>query len=837
MKYKKLTNAQRSGLNQIPNRRFTLWWSPTINRANVYVGFRVQLDLTGIYMNGKIPTLKISLIQIFRAHLWQKIHESIVMDLCQVFDQELEALEIETVQKETIHPRKSYKMNSSCADILLFAAYKWNVSKPSLLNDTKDSFDGATTQKFWIDVQLRWGDFDSHDIERYVRAKYLEYTTDNMSIYPSPTGTMIGIDLAYNLHSAYGNWFAGMKPLIQQAMAKIIKANPALYVLRERVRKGLQLYSSEPTEPYLSSSNYLELFSNQIIWFVDDTNVYRVTIHKTFEGNLTTKPINGAIFIFNPRTGQLFLKIIHTSVWAGQKRLGQLAKWKTAEEVAALIRSLPVEEQPKQIIVTRKGMLDPLEVHLLDFPNIVIKGSELQLPFQACLKIEKFGDLILKAIEPQMVLFNLYDDWLKTVSSHTAFSRLIMILRALHINNEKTKIILRPDKNTVTEPHHIWPTLTDDEWITLENKLKDLILGDYGKKNNVNVASLTAPEIRDIILGMEISAPSLQRQQIVEIDKQNKEQSQLTAVTTKTQNIHGDEMIVTTTSNYESQTFSSKTEWRVRAISSTNLHLRTNHIYVDSDDIKETGYTYILPKNILKKFICISDLRTQIAGYLYGVSPPDNAQVKEIRCIVLVPQWGTHQQVHLPAQIPEHEYLRNLEPLGWIHTQPALLPQLSPIDVTIHSKIMADNKSWNGEKTVIITCSFTPGSCSLTAYKVTPAGYEWGRNNKDNTANPPGYLPSYYEKVQMLLSDRFLGYFMVPEPDGVWNYHFMGAKHRTEMKYTLQLDTPKSFFDECHRPSHFLNFSGLESDGFTNVGSGVNTAEMNQEVDIEDEFA
>lgn len=80
---------------------------------------------------------------------------------------------------------------------------------------------------------------------------------------------------------------------------------------------------------------------------------------------------------------------------------------------------MPVEEQPKQIIVTRKGMLDPLEVHLLDFPNIVIKGSELQLPFQACLKVEKFGDLILKATEPQMVLFNLYDDWLKTISSYT----------------------------------------------------------------------------------------------------------------------------------------------------------------------------------------------------------------------------------------------------------------------------------------------------------------------------------------------------------------------------------------------------------------------------------
>ena len=106
-------------------------------------------------------------------------------------------------------------------------------------------------------------------------------------------------------------------------------------------------------------------------------------------------------------------------------------------QVAALIRSLPVEEQPKQIIVTRKGMLDPLEVHLLDFctpcmhalharalvgmcsprrpvpvpspqvhlldfPNIMIKGSELQLPFQSCLKVERFGDLILKATEPQV---------------------------------------------------------------------------------------------------------------------------------------------------------------------------------------------------------------------------------------------------------------------------------------------------------------------------------------------------------------------------------------------------------------------------------------------------
>ena len=38
----------------------------------------------------------------------------------------------------------------------------------------------------------RWGDYDSHDIERYTRAKFLDYTTDNMSIYPSPTGEQPG---------------------------------------------------------------------------------------------------------------------------------------------------------------------------------------------------------------------------------------------------------------------------------------------------------------------------------------------------------------------------------------------------------------------------------------------------------------------------------------------------------------------------------------------------------------------------------------------------------------------------------------------------------------------
>lgn len=60
----------------------------------------------------------------------------------------------------------------------------------SLMADTNDVMDQKPSNKYWVDVQLRWGDYDSHDIERYTRAKFLDYTTDNMSIYPSPTGML-----------------------------------------------------------------------------------------------------------------------------------------------------------------------------------------------------------------------------------------------------------------------------------------------------------------------------------------------------------------------------------------------------------------------------------------------------------------------------------------------------------------------------------------------------------------------------------------------------------------------------------------------------------------------
>jgi pre-mRNA-processing factor 8 len=127
-----------------------------------------------------------------------------------------------------------------------------------------------------------------------------------------------------------------------------------------------------------------------------------------------------------------------------------------------------------------------------------------------------------------------------------------------------------------------------------------------------------------------------------------------------------------------------------------------------------------------------------------------------------------------------------------------------------HAKMLNENKDWDLEKSIIITCSITPGSCSLVAYRLTPKGLDWGKANKDTgSLAPQDYSISTYEKVQMLLSDRFLGFFLVPE-GGIWNYNFMGIKHNTNMKYEVELGNPKEFYHEIHRPSHFLQFTSME---------------------------
>jgi pre-mRNA-processing factor 8 len=192
--------------------------------------------------------------------------------------------------------------------------------------------------------------------------------------------------------------------------------------------------------------------------------------------------------------------------------------------------------------------------------------------------------------------------------------------------------------------------------------------------------------------------------------------------------------------------------------------------------------------------------------------------------VAWVPQRGGNNSVELPSQFPKDDFLlKDLEPLGWIKTQALEISHLSPTDVTTQAKIMADHPEW-GSSSICITASFTPGSVSLSAHGLSVAGFEWGRKNSDNSANPPvsqtrnafdecllmwtqGFNPNMSERVQLLLSDRILGMTMVPE-GRVWNYGIgLTQLWSSNLSYAMTLDTPLLFWAEEHRPAAFLTVS------------------------------
>lgn len=247
--------------------------------------------------------------------------------------------------------------------------------------------------------------------------------------------------------------------------------------------------------------------------------------------------------------------------------------------------------------------------------------------------------------------------------------------------------------------------------------------------------------------------------------------------------------------------------------------MRTSTLHVLSDGIRTGGYTHVLPKNLLKRFVACADLRTQCFAYIYGRSPAGaedeeiSSFVKEICCLVIVPQVGTHAAVAIPDHVPQHPLLQGLEPLGWIQTLPSEPRALTLPSLALQSKLLLEREDWDAERSVVITCAITPGSCSLSSYKLTSAGFEKGRELIENGGQYTNIPPTpcavnEFERTQLLVSERFSGFFLTPGPDGVWNYAFQSINHSKSMKFSLQADNPPEFYSECHRPAHFLQFAG-----------------------------
>eukprot|EP00477_Mikrocytos_mackini_P002140 GAHX01002346.1.p1 GENE.GAHX01002346.1~~GAHX01002346.1.p1 ORF type:complete len:2012 (-),score=317.38 GAHX01002346.1:41-6076(-) len=491
-KNRKLTQAQITGLKQIPNRRFILWWSPTINRTEVFMGYKVQLDLMGVYMHGKLTHLKVCYVQLMRSHLWQKIHESIAMDICQALDKQMNELNIHSVQKQNIHPKKSFKFDASCADIIL-------KFKESL--DVKDT--SIQTKYFWIDLQLKWGDVDNKDVQESCRRRYYGLTSHPLSVYPSPLGVVIVIDLCYSTWSMFGRTTDNIRTTIVDLMSKVMRLNPALWVLRERVRKSLQLHQSEPITAYITPANYGDLFGKKKHWLVDDSLLYRVRIKNTPEGLKTAKVVNGASMVFDPILGKLYAKIVHKDTWAYQRRTAELSKWKCAEETLGLIVSEKEDNRPDILVVNKQALLNPLGLHMIDFPNILTKTSDIKFHLKSLEFIPCFYDkIVLAATTSHLQIINLYDDWLQTISPFTAFSRLVLILKAISIDIATVEKIVGKIEiiDSADNKKRFWPLKNDEEWIKTEIKLKDFILNDFCCKNGIKLSSLKPSDIKDIIL-------------------------------------------------------------------------------------------------------------------------------------------------------------------------------------------------------------------------------------------------------------------------------------------------------------------------------------------------
>ncbi|GMM51015.1 U4/U6-U5 snRNP complex subunit [Starmerella bacillaris] len=806
----KLTNAQRTGISQIPNRRFTLWWSPTINRANVYVGFLVQLDLTGIFLHGKIPTLKVSYVQLFRAHLWQKIHESIVMDLCQILDKEHVVLHIDSVQKLLVHPRKSYKMNASAADVLLSSAgTEWCLSGPSGLNEpdvAEIENEKLSQSQIWLDIQLRYGDFDAHDTEKYAKAKFMDYTNDGVSLYPSKFGIVVCIDLAYNDYAAYGYWFPGLKSLMQTAMKKIMQANPALYVLRERIRRALQLHSGKPSQTSLAPSSFADLPTKNCL-LVDCSSVYKVKTYRTKNGNTSNRAIDGVLATLQPEQGNMYLTFIPSSTWAGQKRLGAVSKWKSAELTCDIIRTL--DSRPDSIVIDSASLRDPFEVNMLEFQNVNVSITDMSLPLSSI--VSEINPDLLLADPLKPAKFNVYDDWLNKLQPHTALARLMLLLRGLSSDKTNAKRILLEYGRA---QGYFWPKLTADAWVELEERFTDLVVSVYAVTHGIKKESLTSSKIRDIVLGRVLDVDEddgLKAGQIDQIDKSaGTEQSSGSielSKTVTTHNTQGDRITVVTSSKYEQQVFNAQSSWQARALICSNRKHQTNHIF--DTGFNEDDLFYKIPRTLLDQLISISDVRNSILALAYGFS-----NGREVKCIAIPPQLGNRTQVTFSTPVNIDE---NLQLLGYIRVNTGCKPiSIPPVDLGILFKLQEVKHRTDNMFACVVSLGLDSDHdiqqvIPVQVFQATSNGLVFGNENRDLLSEKPtNYSENFGKEIDCRLANNENCYFWVPE-DAIWNYAFMSSIWNSRIPAIMKVGLPELYYSSLHRPNHFLHFQQIET--------------------------
>ena len=175
---------------------------------------------------------------------------------------------------------------------------------------------------------------------------------------------------------------------------------------------------------------------------------------------------------------------------------------------------------------------------------------------------------------------------------------------------------------------------------------------------------------------------------------------------------------------------------------------------------------------------------------------------------VLPPQASSYDQIdRVLKRLPSHPVLEDLRCIGWIHTTALDDPLMTPSDA-ITSTLFCDVNSdlLDQFQFADIVVSFTPGSCTIRGFQLNPDGMKWGSDNSETRDRPVGFEDSFFTQLPVVIAESYSGWFMVPV--GVeWNMNFQGLKLDDMDSYDVELGHPAPFYDQRHRPNHFLQFA------------------------------
>jgi pre-mRNA-processing factor 8 len=200
----------------------------------------------------------------------------------------------------------------------------------------------------------------------------------------------------------------------------------------------------------------------------------------------------------------------------------------------------------------------------------------------------------------------------------------------------------------------------------------------------------------------------------------------------------------------------------------------------------------------------VSDPYVQVCGLLFGRDEEDG--VIEVRAIAMPPQTGSYEKVNFVTRLPDHASLQDLRPIGWIHTTAIDDQLMTPGDAVSAAVVcQANDDRVDPLEFTSIVLSYPPGACSLRGFRLNPAGWEWGAAHVEMRDRPIGFQDDFFFGLPIIITEVYNGWFLIPA-DVDWNLNFQSMRLTDIETYEVDLGKPLRFYDQRHRPNHFLQF-------------------------------